>query len=150
MATKLNVPNMLLGESLIPLQDGALDLGSSPFSWKDLYLSDTFYLGKGFKSEIATITPSSGVVAINMSSEILKKTTLDSNTTFSAAGIAEGTSATLRVIADGTDRTLAFTSGWVFIGQKPVSIAANKTAILVLTSFGTGNADIVASYSVQD
>ena len=108
------------------------------------------YLGKGFKSEIATITPSSGVVAINMSSEILKKTTLDSNTTFSATGIAEGTSATLKILADGTDRTLAFASGWLFIGQKPVSIAASKTAILVLTSFGTGNADIVASYSVQD
>ena len=111
---------------------------------------NTLYLGKGFKSEIATITPSSGTVAINMSSEILKKTTLDSNTTFSATSIAAGTSATLKVLADGTDRTLTFNSSWVFIGQKPVSIAASKTAILVLTSFGTADTDIIASYSVQD
>ena len=109
-----------------------------------------FYLGKGFKSEIATITPSAGAVAINMSSEILKKTTLDSNTTFSATSIAAGTSVTLKVLADGTDRTLTFNSSWVFIGQKPVSIAANKTAVLVLTSFGTADTDIIASYTVQD
>ena len=63
---------------------------------------------------------------------------------------AAGRSAVVRLVCDGTSRTLAWNSDWVFIGEKPASIAANKTALLSVTCFGTAETDIVCSYAVQD
>jgi hypothetical protein len=56
----------------------------------------------------------------------------------------------VRIVCDGTSRTLTFHSSWIFIGEKPASIAASKTAILSMTCFGTAETDIVCSYAVQD
>ena len=108
------------------------------------------YLGKGFLSSVETATQSSGTITINLITDILKKVTLSANATFAMSNASAGTSVTLKILCDGTDRTLTFDSSWIFIGQKPLSIAANKTAMLVLTSYGTADADIIASYSVQD
>jgi hypothetical protein len=38
----------------------------------------------------------------------------------------------------------------VFIGEKPDSIAANKTALLSMTCFGTNETDVICSYAVQN
>jgi hypothetical protein len=78
--------------------------------------------------------------------------TLNANVDFSTAvGNKEaGRSMVVRIVCDGSDRTLTFHSDWKFVGEKPASIAANKIALLSMTCFGTGETDIVCSYAVQD
>lgn len=63
---------------------------------------------------------------------------------------AAGKSLTIRLIADGSLRTLTFPANWKFLGVgRPASIAASKTAILTLTAFGATDADVLAAYSVE-
>ncbi len=71
------------------------------------------------------------------------------NTTFTGVGYAIGKTKALRILTDGTLRTLAFPTGWVFVGTKPTDQAANKTGILSLTCFTAAEAGVVASYAVQ-
>ena len=74
--------------------------------------------------------------------------TLTVNTTFTGNNMVAGKSKTVKLLCDGTSRTLTFPA-WKFIGVKPTSIAANKTAILTVTCFGTGITDCVAAYAVE-
>ena len=69
--------------------------------------------------------------------------------TFTTSNRGAGRAVTLRLICDSTARALTFPAGWVFIGTKPSTIAASKTAVLSLTFFGTADADCVAAYGVQ-
>lgn len=68
---------------------------------------------------------------------------------FTTSNRASGRTATLRLVCDATGRALTFPAGWVFIGTKPSTIAASKTAVLSLTYFGTADSDCVAAYGVQ-
>jgi len=65
------------------------------------------------------------------------------------SNLANGRTLVLRLAADATERTFTFPADWVFIGTKPSTIAASKTAVLSLTAFGTANTDVVAAYQVQ-
>lgn len=62
---------------------------------------------------------------------------------------ANGRRTVLRLIPGASSRTLTFPVGWVFIGAKPASVTANKTAILSLTVFGTASGDVHAVYAEQ-
>jgi hypothetical protein len=68
---------------------------------------------------------------------------------FTTSNRANGRTAVLRLICDGTTRTLTFPSGWTFLGAQPSGIAASKTAVLSLTCFGSDNDDCIAAYAVQ-
>lgn len=64
--------------------------------------------------------------------------------------IAPGHEIDLRIVGHGSAvSTLGFPAAWKFVGTKPTSIAATKTAILVLRSYGTTDANIVAHYLVE-
>lgn len=69
--------------------------------------------------------------------------------TFTTSNRASGRTVTLRLICDATGRALTFPAGWVFVGTKPSTIAASKTAVLSITFFGTADSDCVAAYGVQ-
>tara|TARA_B110000438_G_scaffold300263_1_gene352254 strand:- start:818 stop:1576 length:759 start_codon:yes stop_codon:yes gene_type:complete len=71
------------------------------------------------------------------------------STTFTTTNRASGLSKTIRIITDGTTRSLAFPSDWKFVGTKPTEQAASKTGILTVTNFGTTDAYIVAAYAVE-
>ena len=87
--------------------------------------------------------------ALNFDHDQLQTDTIASNTTYSTpSNIASGRSKTVKLLCDGTTRTLTFPA-WKFLGVKPTEIAANKTAVLTLTCFGTTDADIVAAYAVE-
>lgn len=66
-----------------------------------------------------------------------------------SSNLAIGQEVRLRLVCDGTQRTLTFPTDWRFVGAKPANIAALKVAVLSLASFGTTNADVVAAYAVQ-
>lgn len=74
---------------------------------------------------------------------------LTGNITFTTSNRASGRTVTIRLICDGTQRTLTFPAGWVFVGTKPSTIAASKTAVLSLTFFGAADTDCVAAFGVQ-
>lgn len=46
-------------------------------------------------------------------------------------------------------RTLTFPSNWIFVTTKPTELAANKTALLTLRSFGTTEADCIATWQTN-
>jgi len=69
--------------------------------------------------------------------------------TFTTSNRASGRQVTIRLICDSTARALTFPAGWTFLGTKPSTIAASKTAVLSLTYFGTADSDCVAAYGVQ-
>ena len=100
---------------------------------------------KNLQHEVST----SGV-DIDFSEDQLQTMSIASNTTFTTTNRAVGLSKTIRIITDGTTRTLAFPSDWNFVGSKPTEQAGNKTGILTLTNFGTTDAYIVAGYAVEE
>jgi hypothetical protein len=69
--------------------------------------------------------------------------------TFTTSNRASGRQVTIRLICDSTARALTFPADWVFLGTKPSTIAASKTAVLSLSYFGTADSDCVAAYGVQ-
>ena len=100
---------------------------------------------KNLQHEIST----SGV-DIDFSEDQLQTMSISANTTFTTTNRAVGLSKTIRIITDGTTRTLTFPSDWNFVGAKPTEQAGNKTGILTLTNFGTTDAYIVAGYAVEE
>lgn len=100
-----------------------------------------------------TITPSTLLYAspaIDFAAEALRTVTLTGNITFTTSNLAAGKSVTVRIIGDGSIRTLTFPAGWKFVGAAaPTQIAANKIAILTLTSFSTTDANVVAAYAEE-
>lgn len=74
---------------------------------------------------------------------------LTGNVTFTTSNRLSGRSKTLRIVCDGTPRTLTFPSFVFMNAVAPTSIAASKTGVLTLLAFGSNNTDIVATYIVQ-
>lgn len=74
---------------------------------------------------------------------------LTGNLTLTTSNRGVNKSALIRLVADGSARTLTFPAGWIFITDKPASIAANKTGQLVLLCYGSADTDIIAAWAVQ-
>jgi hypothetical protein len=102
----------------------------------------------GFDS-LATVTYAASVALDLAAREDLKTIALTGNLSLTTTNRAAGRSYVLRLVGDGSTRTLTFSSSWVFVTDKPTQLAAGKTAILVLQCYGTAETDIVASYAVQ-
>ena len=89
-------------------------------------------------------------VALSFATFGSKRLTLAGNVTFTATGFLYGSQLHLEIRCDGTGRTLAFPAGWKFVGSAaPASIAADKTALLHLWTFGLTDADVLAHYLVE-
>jgi hypothetical protein len=86
----------------------------------------------------------------NPASFELRDLALAGNVTFTSSNLSPGRSLSVRIVADGSMRTLTFPAGWKFLGSSaPTTIAANKTAILSLESWSSADSGVVAGYSVQ-
>lgn len=89
-------------------------------------------------------------VAVDFAGDDYKSLTLTGNVTFTSSNLAAPRSISVRIIGDGSIRTLTFPAGWKFLGAAaPASLAANKIAVLSVTSFGTTDANVVAAYSAE-
>lgn len=99
--------------------------------------------------QLKTITYAASIT-VSFIDECLQTVSLTGDLTFNnASNKAAGRGVVVRIVADGSIRTLAFPASWVFVGTKPTDIAANKTGILSLTCFGANETDVVAAYAVQ-
>jgi hypothetical protein len=74
--------------------------------------------------------------------------TLTGNVTFTTSNRAVGRAVVVRLLSGASERTLNFPAGWVFLGAVPTTLAANKTAVLSVTFFGTADTDAVVDYGV--
>jgi hypothetical protein len=102
------------------------------------------------ESEINTLS-ASGTLTIDLSSARLASTEqLTGDIVFSTTNVSSGREVTIRVVNGSTTRNLSFPADWTFVGEKPSDVVANKTGILVITSFGTSNSDIIAKWLVEE
>lgn len=92
----------------------------------------------------------SASVTLDFNAANVQSVSLTGNITFSTSNRSVTKGKVMRIICDATSRTLTFPSGWVWLGAAaPTTVAASKTAVLSLYSFGTADTDIIASYAVQ-
>jgi hypothetical protein len=99
---------------------------------------------------LGTITYAA-TVTLDMSAlnGLYRTITLTGDLTLASSNRATGRSVVLRLVCDATPRTLTFPVGWVFLGTAPATLAANKTAVLSVTFFGSTDASAVCAYAVQ-
>jgi len=97
-----------------------------------------------YSGAVATTTSN-----LDFETSTFKTLSITSNVAISASNYSAGRTVTVRITSDGAQRTLSFPSGWVFVGVRPTAIAASKTGILTITSFGSTEAACVAAWAVQ-
>jgi hypothetical protein len=108
---------------------------------------------KQVQTTLATLG-TSGTITVDLTASMLQTTgTLTGNiTSLVTSNRAAGRSATLRIINGATNRTVAYSASWRWVGTKPASgftLNANKIGILTLTAFGANETDIVAAWAVE-
>ena len=86
---------------------------------------------------------------IDFGEDMLQTISISANTTFTGTGYAIGKSKTVFITTDGTNRTLAFPSGWKFMGTKPTEQAASKVGVLTLTCTTAAEAGVRCAYAVE-
>jgi hypothetical protein len=87
---------------------------------------------------------------VDFDGDVYKTVTLTGNIDFaSSTNRSAAKTVTIRIIGDGSSRTLAFHASWVFVGTKPTTIAASKVGILSVTCLGTAETDVIAAYAVS-
>ncbi len=102
-------------------------------------------------SGVATLAYA-GSVAIDFASslETFKTIALTGDVTLTSSNLAAGRMVFVRIVADGTNRTVTMPGGWVFLeADAPFVVQANKTALLQLISFSTTDANVVARFAVS-
>jgi hypothetical protein len=124
---------------IVKVTDGSSGLGSS---------GSGHINAKSFQTAQSTLTYGA-TTNIDLAAGGMRTITLTGDVTFTTSNRAAERTVTLRIIGDSSERTLTFPS-WVFVGTEPATIAADKTAILTLTAFGTADTDIIAAYAVQE
>jgi hypothetical protein len=70
--------------------------------------------------------------------------------TFTGSNYAAGVIKTVVLTNGATIRNLTFPASWIFLGNKPTTLAASKTAVLTVTSVGTTEAACVVGWAVQN
>jgi hypothetical protein len=134
------------------LDDNTAKIGAAPLTTTATDLSaavNELNAGKQAKDVYSSLAYAASI-ALDFNADSARTLVLGGNVTFAAAtNKAAGKVKRLRIICDGTARTLAFPSSWVFMGTAPTSIAAGKTGVLSLECWGAGETDILAGYTVQ-
>ena len=83
------------------------------------------------------------------SANAIQTLSISGNTTFTGSNYAAGKSITLFITTDGSDRDLAFPSGWIFQGTKPTNQTASKVGTLTLLCSSTTEASVRCAYAVE-
>lgn len=69
---------------------------------------------------------------------------------FTTSNASPGRNLAIRLICDSVDRVLSFPVGWKFLGAPaPVTIKANKVAVLSISFFGVTDSEAICSYSEE-
>lgn len=91
-----------------------------------------------------------GTVTLDFNGDSYKTVSLTGDIIFQTSNLSAGKALAVRVVADGSARTLTFPATWKFLGAAaPSAINASKVAVLSVTSFGTTDADVIAAWGAQ-
>ncbi len=124
-----------------------------------LYLFTFMVFGVAFKAlgeqvvtgalryNVATVSYAAST-AIDFASNPRQSVTLGGNVTFTTSNLAAGRGVLLRVVGDGSNRTLTFPA-WTFLGGTPSTLTANKTMVCDLMSWSTTDASVSAACAIQ-
>ncbi len=135
-----NVPNASLANSTITIGGTSTALGGT---------ATTKPVFDNVAITTSTLTYST-TPAVDFSGDGFKIITLTGDATFSGSNYAAGKSVTVVIVGDSSTRNLAFDSDWVFLGAAaPTTLAANKKAVLTLTSTTGADTGIIAAYAAQ-
>ena len=101
-----------------------------------------------------TVLPITYAASVNLDMNVLNglvgTISLTGNITFTTSNRAISRSTALRLVSDGTQRTLTFPAGWVFVGgATPSHIDASKTGMLRILYFGSADTDAVVTWDQQ-
>lgn len=98
-----------------------------------------------------SVLPYTPTITLDLAGAALHSLAVAGNLTFTeTSNKAAARSKVVRLVGDGSARTLTFPPAWVFVGAAaPTSLAAGQVAILTLTCFGATEDDIVAGYAAQ-
>ena len=116
-----------------------------------LGLAQTFTAKLTLYGIIDTIAALTYSATTDIDFDLTETVTLDltGNVTFTTSNKGAGKRKTIKILADSSTRTFGFPS-WKFLGAAaPASIAANKTAVLILECFSTTDASVLATYLVE-
>lgn len=92
----------------------------------------------------------SATTNLDFDADDYRSVTLAGDITFTTSNRGAPKALSIRIIGDGSIRTLTFPAGWKFVGAAaPTMLAANKEAILSVTCFGANDADIRAAYAAE-
>jgi len=112
------------------------------------FTSAESFNGKQFRTDQTTLTYDA-TTDVDFGLAGCRTLSLTGDVTLTTSNRAASRTVLLRIIADGSTRTLAFPS-WKWIGAMPTEIAASKTGVLSLTCFGTADTDVVAAFAVEE
>jgi len=94
------------------------------------------------------IAESSDSIAINFSSDkVISRTPSTTSVSFSGTSYTAGSSASVRLLAGGSNISLSFPASWKWITLKPASMVANDVGVLSMTCYGTTESDVVAAWA---
>jgi hypothetical protein len=115
----------------------------------ELYTSVEFIkLGSKPNFGHTTVTYASSL-SMDLNGNVYQSISLTGDISFTTTNRAAGRAIRVRVVGDGSSRTLTFHTDWRFVGTKPTTIAASKTGILTLSCFGTQENDVIAEWAVN-
>lgn len=120
---------------------GGLGVGGNVYS-------NGFVSARRYEVQMASVSYAASTV-VDMSAEGLGTLDLAGDVTFSTSNRSAGRMRVLKITSGASSRLLSFPA-WVFVSAKPTSIAANKTANLVLTCYGANETDVLAVYGAED
>jgi hypothetical protein len=103
---------------------------------------------------IGTGLATTGTVTIDFTAlaNTKQQITLTGNPTFASSNLIAGAGVTVRLLSNGSARTLAWPANWKPLGglsALPTSLASGKEATFTAYSWGTTDANVQVAYSVQ-
>lgn len=96
-----------------------------------------------------TVAGSNSIILDFVAGDWIITRNITGNVNFSVYAYQAGSRRTVRLVGDGSTRTLTFPAGWVFLGTKPTELASGKVGVLSLISFGANEANCVAEWGVS-
>lgn len=121
------------------------DTNKVPTSDADITFNGLELQSKGYKGALTTLTYASTTDIVMTAN--LNTVSLTGDITFTTSAKAAGQYVTVRIVCDGTNRTLAFPGTWRWLGSvAPSTMIAGKVGELYLTCYGATDADITAKW----
>lgn len=101
---------------------------------------------KAFQSHQGTLTHAGTVTLDFDATTTVNALSLTGNVTFATSNLATNRTYRVKITGVATNATPTFPA-WKFLGGAPTVITATKTGMLSLESWGSADADVVATYA---